>query len=340
MSFTPETLLRHWQTLRLIRRYPKNTTAAELCSSLEAEGFKISKRTVERDLQALSRIFPLLVDERSKPFGWSWEKDAPAFDLPGISLSESLTLLMAREHLQAVMPSSTVCQMNPYFRLAEQKLKALEGRSGVAAWLDKVRIVPASQPLISPPVDTQVLASIQQALLENRQCQVAYRKRDVGAADAYPIHPLGLIQRGQVLYLACTIKTYQDIRLLALHRTQAASVLDLPAIAPEKFNLDDYLASGAMGWSTTKPIALVAAFAPETGTHLQETPLSKDQVIEYLPDGRLEVRATVIETQQLLWWLLGFGDGVEVMAPQALRDKISDKVNRLVERYADRAMCQ
>lgn len=74
MSFTPETLLRHWQTLRLIRRYPKNTTAAELCCSLEAEGFKVGKRTVERDLQALSRIFPLLVDERSKPFGWSLGK--------------------------------------------------------------------------------------------------------------------------------------------------------------------------------------------------------------------------------------------------------------------------
>lgn len=39
------------------------------------------------------------------PLAGLWEKDAPAFDLPGISLSESLTLLMAREHLQAVMPS-------------------------------------------------------------------------------------------------------------------------------------------------------------------------------------------------------------------------------------------
>ena len=334
MSFTPETLLRHWQTLRLIPRHPRKVTASYLCKALEADGFAVGKRTVERDLQALSSIFPLVSDERSKPFGWSWDKDAPAFDLPGISLSESLTLLMAREHLQSVMPSTTVSQMEPYFHLAEQKLKALEGRNGVGGWLNKVRIIPANQPLLAPQVDAQVLATIQQGLLENRQCQVAYQKRAVGEPDEYPIHPLGMIQRGQVLYLACTIKSYADIRLLALHRIQAASLLDISAVAPDGFDLDAYLASGAMGWSTTKPICLIAAFSPDAGTHLWETPLSEDQVIEHLPDGRLQVRATVLETQQLIWWLLGFGDGVEVLSPQELREQIIGKVKRLADRYA------
>lgn len=333
MSFTPETLQRHWQTLRLVPRYPQKIAVADLCSKLNAE-FAVDKRTVQRDLQSLSLIFPLLVDDRSKPFGWSWDKDA-AFDLPGLSLSECLTLLMAREHLQSVMPSSTVSQMAPYFRQAEQKLKTLDGRTGVANWLDKVRIIPASQPLIAPQVDSLVLATIQQSLLDNNQCQVAYRKRDEGEADEYPIHPLGLIQRGQVLYLACTIKTYADIRLLALHRIQAASLLALPATAPKGFNLDTYLASGAMGWSTTKPIRLVAAFTPEIGVHLKETPLSEDQIIEHLSDSRLQVTATVLETQQLVWWLLGFGDGVEVIEPNELREKVIDKARKMLSRYGE-----
>ena len=334
MSFTPETLLRHWQTLRLIPRHPRKVTASYLCKTLEADGFTVGKRTVERDLQALSSIFPLVSDERSKPFGWSWEKDAPAFDLPGISLSECLTLLMAREHLQSVMPSTTLSQMEPYFHLAEQKLKALEGRSGAGEWLYKVRIIPANQPLLAPKVDAQVLATIQQGLLENRQCQITYQKRDVGEPDEYSIQSLGLIQRGQVLYLVCTIKTYSDIRLLALHRIQAGSLLDTPVVVPDGFDLDAYLSSGAMGWSTTKPICLVVAFSPEAGTHLWETPLSEDQVIEHLPDGRLQVKATVLETQQLIWWLLGFGDGVEVLSPPQLREQITGKIQRLADRYA------
>lgn len=333
MSFTPETLLRHWQTLRLIPRFPQKITAADLCSALEADGYSVGKRTVERDLQALSRIFPLLVDERTKPYGWSWDRDVAAFDLPGISLSESLTLLMAQEHLQAVLPSSTINQMEPYFRLAEQKLQALDGRSGISEWLSKVRIIPANQPLIAPKIDSQVLASIQQGLLESRQCQVRYRKKDVGEVEQYPVHPLGLIQRGQVVYLVCTIKTYPDIRILAAHRIQAAELLDVPVSFSSGFNLDQYVASGAFGWSAANPIQLVAIFAADAGSHLQETPLSEDQVIEYLPDGRLRITASVQETQQLLWWLLGFGNGVEVLEPVSLRQRVIAKVNGMAALY-------
>ncbi|MBI2276856.1 MAG: WYL domain-containing protein [Dechloromonas sp.] len=334
MSFTPETLLRHWQTLRLIPRYPQKVTASDLCSALEADGYTVGKRTVERDLQALSRIFPLLVDERAKPFGWSWDRDAAAFDLPGLSLSESLTLLMAQEHLKTVLPSSTINQMVPYFRLAEQKLKALDGRLGIAEWLSKVRIIPANQPLIAPRIDSNVLAAIQQGLLENRQCQIRYRKKDVGGPEQYPVHPLGLIQRGQVVYLACTIKAYSDIRILAVHRIQEVELLNDPASFPEGFDLDQYIASGAFGWSAANPIKLVAVFAANAGIHLQETPLSEDQEIEYLPDGRLKVTASVQETQQLLWWLLGFGDGVEVLGPADLRQKVVAKVRGMAKQYA------
>ena len=71
--------------------------------------------------------------------------------------------------------------------------------------------------------------------------------------------------------------------------------------------------------------------------HLQETPLSEDQVIEHMQDVRRQVSATVLETRQLVWWLLGFGDGVEVLAPQELREQIIGKVKRLADRYAGKA---
>lgn len=33
----------------------------------------------------LSMHFPLVADERSKPFAWSWDRDAESFDLPGMT---------------------------------------------------------------------------------------------------------------------------------------------------------------------------------------------------------------------------------------------------------------
>ena len=77
MPANHETLLRQWQMLRYIPRYPAKITATQLKAKLDSEDFNVTKRTVERDLMDLSRAFPLTLDDRSKPYGWSWQKDAP-----------------------------------------------------------------------------------------------------------------------------------------------------------------------------------------------------------------------------------------------------------------------
>ncbi len=335
MSFTPETLQRQWQTLRLIPRHPRRISATDIHTQLSADGYKVAKRTVERDLQTLSGIFPLVSDERAKPYGWSWDKNAPAFDLPGLSNSEALTLLLAREHLAALLPASTLAQLRPHFRMAESRLAALGEHSGAADWMDKVRVIPATQPLLAPRIDVDIQATINDALLLGKQAQVSYRKRDAGAGadETYPIHPLGLVQRGQVLYLVCTIKTYPHLRLLALHRIQAAATLEQAITKPSNFNLDSYLESGAFGWLPGPAIRLEAAFTADVALHLEETPLADDQTITPLPDGRVRVTATVRETLQLRWWLQGFGDAVEVLSPPALRQQQTETARRLADRY-------
>ncbi len=76
-----ETLLRILTMLRHIPKHPCQTTARELITRLETANFKVSKRTVERDLLSLSAIFPLISNERSRPYGWSWSKEAsPQFE--------------------------------------------------------------------------------------------------------------------------------------------------------------------------------------------------------------------------------------------------------------------
>lgn len=333
MSFTSETLLRQWQTLRIIPRHPRRKSATDLYNQLTAEGYKIAKRTVERDLHTLSSIFPLVVDERAKPYGWSWHQDAPAFDLPGLSNSEALTLLLAREHLASLLPASTLEQLSPHFRMAESKLAALRECSGPADWMNKVRVTPASQPLLAPRIDPDIQATINDALLLGRQVQVSYKKRESDTEEKYPIHPLGLIQRGQILYLVCTIKAYPDLRLLALHRVQAATTLELVASRPVDFNLDSYLESDAFGWLPGPAIRLEVAITKEVAAHLEESPLSDDQSLASLADGRIKVTATVRETLQLRWWLQGFGDAVEVLSPVELRRQQAAAARRLVDRY-------
>ncbi len=105
-------------------------------------------------------------------------------------------------------------------------------------------------------------------------------------------------------YLVCTIKTYSDLKILAVHRVQSANLLDTPSYQLEGFTLDGYLATGAFGWQADLTVQFEALFSVDAGNHLYETPLSTDQTITVQDDGRLRVAATIQYTQQLVWWLL------------------------------------
>ena len=81
-------------------------------------------------------------------------------------------------------------------------------------------------------------------------------------------------------------------------------------------------------------IKLMAIFDSKTAFHLSETPLSNDQKLVKKWDGRIQVTATVKNTSQLRWWLLGFGKYVEVVKPKSLRDEFIETVNQLYNMYS------
>ena len=102
---------------------------------------------------------------------------------------------------------------------------------------------------------------------------------------------------------------------------------------PDGFRLDDYLASGALNFGKGERIVLEAIFTNEAAEHLYETPLSADQQIKPLDQERVTVTATVMDTPQLAWWLLAFGDMVEVVKPAALRAEMARTAEALARLY-------
>jgi predicted DNA-binding transcriptional regulator YafY len=335
MSRHQDALLRHWHMLRHVPRYPRKITAQDLRRLLADNGYDITARSLQRDLNELSGTFPITCDNREKPYGWSWQKDAPSFDLPGLSAPEALTLALAEAYLQPLLPAPMLEQLRPYFRAAHQRLDAEPAPRHSRRWLDKVRSVPATQPLLAPPIAAEVQNAVTEALLRQRQLDISYRRRGAPAAAQARVHPLALVQRGPVLYLSCRFFDYTDLRMLPLHRVEAAQMRYEPACYPENFSLDQQIEQGRWGFGTGQQIKLEAIFEAGFGDHLYETPLSKDQTIARLPDGRLSVVATVADTPQLLWWLLGFGGGVEVLAPNALRASMKNTARAMAQIYGD-----
>jgi predicted DNA-binding transcriptional regulator YafY len=318
-----DTQLRQWAMLKHIPRYPRQISARELTERLQSEGFDIGKRTVERDLISFSATFPLISNERSKPYGWSWSKDAEAFALPTMSPLQALTLELAHDHLATLLPASLLDTLAPYFKCAEGVLSSGDGVKKLANWREKVAIVPSNQPLLPPDCSEDAIAAVHSALLSEQQLEINYTYRENSETKTYPVHPLGLVQRGAVTYLIVTMYDYADIRMLALHRIKNAKVLDLPSKIPDGFNLAQYVNQGALGFEENGLIKLIVRFTCAAAEHLWETPLSLDQEIKPDTSGWVRLQATVPDTAQLRWWLRGFGSEVEVLEPTAIREEFA-----------------
>lgn len=329
-----ETLLRHWHMLRLLPRHPRKISTADLESALDSAGFPTSRRTIQRDLDKLSTEFPL-VSDGNKPAGWSWQASAAAFDIPGMDTAAALTFQMVDTYLRRLLPQGCLQALQPHLARAEQLLEQLEG-GGLKNWPDKVRIVQRTQSLQPPVIDAAVVDVVYEALFHDRQFLGCYHSRNDGTRREFVVNPLGLIFSDPLIYLVASLWDYPDVRLLALHRFDSARLLKDGCRRPAGFDLEAYLAQGGAEFVTT-PMAgtleLQMLMTTAVAFHLRESPISTDQRITDGPTGWLYIRATVNDSQQLRWWLLGFADQVEVLQPQSLREEIAAKAQAMVQRY-------
>jgi predicted DNA-binding transcriptional regulator YafY len=316
------TLLRQWTMLRMIPRHPRRITVAEIREKLADQGYHTTDRTIQRDLQSLSgELFALTADERSRPHGWYWAKDMGVLDIPGMEPQTALAFKLARQFLEPLMAPATLHALEPYFQQAGKVLDTTPG--SVRTWPDKVRTVTRGQSLIPPEVDRDVLAVVYDALFEDRQFQARYRRRYDGEMRDYTVNPLGLVFRDGVIYLICSLFEYDDIRQLALHRMSEAEPLEAAVRRPPGFHLDTYLAEGGLDFRVGDKVRVCMELTAASAYHLEETPLAADQTLEPADtEGWVRLCATVPDTAQLRWWILGLGSQVRVLEPETLRGRL------------------
>lgn len=329
---TASSLHRQWQLLSRLNT-GKWIGTRQLQEQLKREGIQISLRTIQRDLKQLAQRFPLEANGEV-PQGWRWKSDAPVQSLPHMNSSQAITFMMVEEHLRHLLPPSLLAEMRPWFDLAHRSV-SIE-HNPMREWINRVRIIPPTQPLIPPAVNPQAQQAIYEALLQDLQLNVDYHRR--GQPDqikTYQLNPLALVQRGPIIYLICTLpdRDEQDIRMFALHRFNRAEVTEQRAVRPSQFDLDEYLASGALGFKTaslsTSDIdqqdntEISLRFSAVAGQGLLECHLSQDQRSIIEDDGKITIHASVPLTAQLIWWLRGFGGEVEVLAPDSLAAALS-----------------
>ncbi len=320
--------------LQKVPRAPGSIGTRELKAKLEEDGYEVDVRTIQRDLGKLSGLFPLASEERGKANRWCWAEGARVMDIPGMEPTAALAFRLAEEYLSPLLPQATLQHLGPHFKRAKEVLKPTRG-SKLSLWPDKVLVIGHGPALTPPHIRPEVQGAASRALLEDRQLEVTYKRKDAEKPKSYPINPLGLVFRDGVVYLVGTAKEYPDVRHFALHRMSAPKVLNTSCRRPPGFNLHTYVKQEQFfAYPVSQGlIRLKALFSAGSAVHLSERLLSKDQNLTAQKDGRVLLQATVLDTLELHWWLRAFGDRVEVLAPKALREEFKTIAQRMARMY-------
>jgi len=98
-----------------------------------------------------------------------------------------------------------------------------------------------------------------------------------------------------------------------------------------KFDLAEYI---GCAWPMTpegKIYHVRLRFAPKVADNVAEVQWHKTQKVARNPDGSAIVDFRVDGLGETTWWILSYGDQVEVLSPAELRKTIASIAHRMVE---------
>jgi predicted DNA-binding transcriptional regulator YafY len=312
MPKRPDTMETVHIALELLKRIPRDgmITAPQLHAQLKEAGIERDLRSIQRQMEMLTKHFDVECDDRNRPFGYQWKAGARGLSLQSLSAQESMLLTMAEQYLRNLLPTNLMKSMASFFEHA--RVRSVPSGQGdlEREWLAKVRVVSEIQPLLPPPIRKGVFEEVSQALYLNRWLEINYQNSG-GKRTKAEIMPLGLAQQGPRIYLVCRFTGYDDERILALHRIQTATVTNMSFFRPKDFDIQKYDNDGHFGLGEGKRIKIKFRIDKQAGYHLLESKLSLDQTVREMKNC-YEITATVVDSQALWRWIRSFGDSIEI----------------------------
>jgi predicted DNA-binding transcriptional regulator YafY len=331
-----DSLYRQWRILLTIPRYPKGIKIQQITERLQQDSLDVpTYRTIQRDLDTLAEVFPLLSRTyRDGAHYWYMEAQTGVTEIPHMEAPTALTFYLAEQQLKNQLPPNALNHLQAHFNTAAQLLDRQDGP--YAHWREKIRVLPQTQLLIPPDIPADVLNGVYTALLNNQRFEGKYFGRRDDQYKTFLVNPLALVFRGTVTYLVCTLNDYTDIRLLSLHRLVDVTLTEQVNCIPKGFDLDAYIAEGHVEFLKGDTINLELLIDEEVAIHLRECKLSDQQCLIPQENGQTLFLASVQNTGQLRWWLLGFADQIEVLKPEALREEFKEMVAGMAAKYSTR----
>lgn len=302
-------------------RFPNARELAERC--------EVSRRTVYRDLDLLAGA-GIPVRYRQEREGYQLGR---GFFLPptGVDEAEALALLVLARQWKG---GDGLGLLRHAWGGAVKLVQSLapEVRERVLAAVEPFE-APADASTALPADRQAVHDTILTALSRLRQMRVWYRDAATldDACTKFSLYRLLLHDRHWFMVGRSTL--HRKVEVIGVPWVERVVLTDDPYEIPPRFRLVRHL---AQAWGVCRDrvrYRVWLRFGPGVAPELNDTRWHPSERKVELGDGRVDVHYVVDGLDEILRWVLGFGDQVEVLAPPELRSKLFGTAVALARRH-------
>lgn len=307
-------VIRQWKILKTIEA-GRWTSAAAL-----AEEHGVTERTIRRDLEALQEAgFPLYDDRQDGKKVWKLIDGYKQRLTQSFTLSELAALYFSRNMLTFLGGAPFAQDLEAAFSKIRE---ALPARS--LPYLSRIQELFSARP--DPWKDysskQDVIASLIDAILHQRQAKIAYYSFQSRRKKDYTLDPYRLVYFRGGLYLYARAHEYEEVRTFAVERVEKIEILDQGFEIPADFQPAEY-ARAAFGIFGGKAETVELLFRPKMAGYILERTWHESQTVTEEPDGSVRLAMEVAPGFELQSWIKGFLPHVTVVRPDSLREAIA-----------------
>jgi proteasome accessory factor B len=288
----------------------------------------VSRRTIFRDLKELQDVgVPYKYD--TKNGGYSID---PKFFLPPVdfNLAEALSLLMlvhkVRNHLPIPFRNAAL--------LAGLKVEnnlPIEVRNYCQASLQKVTIAPEQYTAIKS-LDA-IFNTIQNAIRKKTVLSLLYHSLLEQQTINTTLHPYHLLYKKRSWYVIGFSGLHKMVRTFNLSRIKTVEALGTCFTDNGNFDLYEYLGRAWTLIPEGKLYDIKLKFSSLVAHNVSEVQWHSTQQAEWNEDGSVTLSFRVDGLGEISWWILGYGDQVQVLAPAALRKKVLERAQGVIDNH-------
>jgi len=280
----------------------------------------VSEKSARKYLGILRDVFGINPVYDPRRFGYHYPEPIKSALLPQLTAKEVMAVFLMEE---ATRHFRDMRSLGPLIDSALDKLSLLlPGNCGVT--IEGISAAMSMRASRGEAVEANpaVLRTLHRALLDRRRVSILYESRSRRKLNRRRIEPLHLTYCEGQWYLIAFCLLRQALRIFVPARMRQARLLPEHFSPPKDFNPQAYFRT-AFGIVANMQVAEVSlVFDAEATPIIRERRWHATQTMENLCGGRVRLRMTCSQSDELRSWLLSWGQHVYIESPPELREEI------------------